>query len=116
MNVLRMRSAVSGVLVASVIIMVQGCSAVGATTMLNDGIVPGTPVFYGVVKVFSSRDIGRPYEEMGSIAVAVNAEVSGDELVRRMQQEAAKIGADAIVAYEQWGTTVTGVAIRYPRP
>jgi uncharacterized protein YbjQ (UPF0145 family) len=63
--------------------------------------------------VFASRDIGREVEELGSVSVAINDEVPGTELLWRLQREAAQLGADAIVGFEQWGTTVTGVAVRY---
>lgn len=95
--------------------LLTGCSSTGGVIMLNPGVVPGPPVFYGSVRVFASRDIGREVVELGSVSIAANAEVSGGELVSRLQREAAALGADAIVGFEQFGTTVTGVAVRYLR-
>lgn len=93
--------------------LLPGCSSGGGTVLLNSGVKPGSPVFYGTVHVFASRDIGREVEELGSVSATVNAEVPGTELLKRIQQEAARIGADAVVGFEQRGTTVTGVAVRY---
>lgn len=94
-------------------VLLTGCASSGGVTLLNPGVVGGPPVFHGNVRVFASREIGREVEELGSVSVAINDEVPGIELLWKLQQEAARLGADAIVGFEQWGTTVTGVAVRY---
>ena len=95
--------------------LVAGCSGAGAAVYLNDGVRPGTPVFYGTIQVYAARDIGRPMEEMGSICVTISAEVPGGEFLKRMQKEAGRIGAHAVVAYEQWGNSAVGIAVRPSR-
>ena len=62
---------------------------------------------------FASREIGRPTEELGSVCVTIDAEVPGEEFVKYMQKAAAKVGANAVEAYEQWGSTAVGIAVRY---
>jgi hypothetical protein len=91
----------------------SGCSYRGGITLLNEGITPGPPRFYGTVKVFVHRDIGMDVIELGSVSVAIQAEVPGTEYVTLMQKEAAKIGADAVVGYQQEGTTATGIAVKF---
>ncbi len=101
-------------LVAGVVMfLLAGCTSSGGVTLLNPGVVAGPPVFFGNVRVFASREIGREVEELGSVSIAINAEVPGTSLLWKLQREAARLGADAIVGFEQWGTTVTGVAVRY---
>jgi hypothetical protein len=93
----------------------SGCSYTGGVTLLNDGITPGPQRFYGTVKVFVHRDIGVDVIELGSVSVAIEAEVPGNEYVTLIQKEAAKIGADAVVGYEQDGTTATGIAVKFSK-
>ncbi len=93
----------------------SGCSYRGGITLLNEGVTPGPERFYGTVKVFVHRDIGVDVIELGSVSVAIQAEVPGDEYVTLIQKEAARIGADAIVGYEQDGTTATGIAVKFKK-
>ena len=92
-----------------------GCSYRGGITLLNEGITPGPPRFYGTVNVFVHRDIGVDVTELGSVSVAIQAEVPGSEYVTLIQKEAARIGADAVVGYEQDGTTATGIAVKFKK-
>ena len=64
------------------------------------------------IKVFSSREVGFTYEELGSVSVAIHGEVQSSKFLDRIRKEAATLGADAVVAYEQWGSTTTGIAVR----
>jgi hypothetical protein len=93
----------------------SGCAYKGSVTLLNEGIAPGPERFYGTVKVFVHRDIGMEVVELGSVSVAIQAEVPGSDYVTLMQKEAAKIGADAVVGYEQEGTTATGIAVKFKK-
>jgi hypothetical protein len=91
-----------------------GCSSYsGSTAFLNEAVTPGRETSYLDVQVFASRDIGIEYVELGSVCAAVNAEVQGSQYLNLIRKEAARIGADAVVSYEQWGTTATGIAVRY---
>ena len=91
----------------------HGCTYKGAVTLLNEGVTTGPERFYGTVKVFAHRDIGTEVIELGSVSVAIQAEVAGSEYVTLIQKEAARIGADAIIGYEQEGTTATGIAVQF---
>jgi len=93
----------------------SGCTYRGSINLLNDGITPGPERFYGIVKVFVHRDIGTEFIELGSVSVAIQAEVPGSEYITLIQKEAAKIGADAVVGYEQEGTTASGIAVRFKK-
>ncbi|MCK5571361.1 MAG: hypothetical protein KAJ12_01310 [Bacteroidetes bacterium] len=94
-------------------LVLAGCSSPeGSTTYLNEGITPGPGTHYLTIKVFSSREVGFKYEELGSVSAAIHGEVQSNKFLDMIRKEAAKLGADAVVAYEQWGTTATGVAVR----
>lgn len=92
-----------------------GCTYKGSVALLNEDVTPGAGRFYGIVKVFVHRDIGMEVIELGSVAVSIQAEVPGSEFITLMQKEAAKIGADAVVGYQQEGTSATGVAVRFKK-
>jgi hypothetical protein len=90
-----------------------GCATPeGSTTFLNEGITAGPETHYTTIKVFSSREVGFTYEELGSVSVAIHGEVQSGKFLDRIRKEAATLGADAVVAYEQWGTTATAIAVR----
>ncbi len=95
--------------------VISGCAWTSHVTLLNPGAQPGPERFYGTVKVFAHRDIGIEVIELGSVSVAIHAEVAGSRYVSLLQKEAARIGADAIVEYRQRGTTATGIAVRFVR-
>lgn len=97
------------------------CEACGGGTetavRLNDGVAPGAPVFNErSIGVFAARTIGRDVEELGSVCISTQSELAPEEYLIRIQREAAKIGADAIVGYEILDGTAMGIAVRYRRP
>lgn len=65
------------------------------------------------IEVYASRTIGRAIEELGSVCVSTQSELSPEEYLMRIQKEAAKIGADAIISYEIIDGTAMGIAVRY---
>ena len=94
------------------------CEACGggteATVRLNDGIAPGPPVLNETgIAVYAARDIGRNIEELGSVCISTQSELPPEEYLSRIQKEAAKIGAEAIVGYEILDGTAMGIAVRY---
>jgi uncharacterized protein YbjQ (UPF0145 family) len=91
-----------------------GCGGGEASTVhLNDGVTPGEPVFYGNVKVFTTRALGREVEELGSVCISTRSELSPEAYLTMIKKEAASVGADAIIGYEIMDGTATGVAVRY---
>ena len=84
-----------------------------STVLLNDGVAPGQPVFYGNVSVFTTRSISREVDELGSVCVSTKSELASNEYLILMQKAAATIGADAVVGYEVMDGTAMGVAVRY---
>lgn len=73
------------------------------------------------IKIYSTNDIGRPYETVG--AVVANADGGNDarEAIKELRNQASLIGADAVVGLRLevnqgfWEAAVraTGVAVRF---
>ncbi len=97
------------------LLLVEACGGGTETTVrMNDGKVPGPPVFNeNGIAVFAARAIGRDVEELGSVCVSTQSELPPEAYLLRMRKEAAKIGADAIVCYEIIDGTAMGIAVRY---
>lgn len=92
---------------------VVGCGSTASMHMLNEDLQVYTATTPTQIKVYVARDIGRDYVELGSVSTSINGELDGKKYIRKIKEEAAKIGADAIVAYQQYGTSASGIAIKY---
>jgi|WetSurMetagenome_2_1015567.scaffolds.fasta_scaffold327820_2 hypothetical protein len=90
-----------------------GCGSSAGISRLNEGITAGSPTVATDIKVYAARDIGREYAELGSVSVSIHDELDGKVYIKRIKEEAAKIGADAIVGYEQLGTSAVGIAVKF---
>jgi len=108
-----MRSLIAVLLALILVSALTGCGSSASMSRLNDGITAGTPTDATHIKVFASRDIGREYVELGSVSVSVHDELDGKVYIQRIKEEAAKIGADAVVGYVQYGTSAAGVAVKF---
>lgn len=101
-------------IIVPVLFLCAGCGGSVSTVRLNDGVTPGAPVFNSAgIRVFAARDIGRAVEELGSVCVSTQSELPPEAYLTRIQKEAAKIGADAIISYEIIDGTAMGIAVRY---
>lgn len=90
-----------------------GCGSSASMNMLNEGITVGAATAADQIRVYATRDIGREYLELGSVSVSIHGELDGKKYTSKMKEEAAKIGADAIVSYQQYGTSASGIAIKF---
>jgi uncharacterized protein YbjQ (UPF0145 family) len=110
-----MKSSLRILAVLPILLTCAGCGGGSASSVrLNDGVKPGEEVFNSAgIPVFAARTIGRDVEELGTVCVSTQSEMSPNEYVSRIQREAAKIGADAVVGYEIMEGTATGIAVRY---
>lgn len=68
------------------------------------------------VQVFSERVPNREFDEIGLIEVEGGQVVSYGKLIQRAQQEAAKIGADAIIVSRRPIKSASGLVIDGPLP
>jgi hypothetical protein len=68
------------------------------------------------VEIFSERLPGREFEEVGLIEVTGPGAASYGKLVKRAQQEGAKLGADAIIVSRRPIRGASAVALDGPLP
>jgi hypothetical protein len=101
------------VLISVLALVLTGCGSSASFSRLNDGVTAGNATMVGDIKVYAARDIGKEYIEMGSVSVSVHNELDGKVYIQRIKEAAAKIGADAVVGYEQLGTSAVGVAVKF---
>jgi uncharacterized protein YbjQ (UPF0145 family) len=90
-----------------------GCSPTSTFSYLNDGITVGDTTSVANIKLYTTRDIGRPYIELGGVGVSFSNELEGKKYSDQLKKEAAKIGADAVVDVRQFGTTASGIAVKF---
>ena len=72
------------------------------------------------VAVYSTEDAGKPYTAIGAVIVSADAANDAKPTVAKLKQEAAKLGADAIVnlklrySYGFWGLALeaSGTAVK----
>ncbi len=95
----------------TMVIFLTGCG-IESMYYLNDGvkILPATSV--NKVMILSERTVpDTSYIEMGYVSVHVTNVSSGDELKRAIKEEAASIGADAVIDFRIFGAG--GIAGNY---
>ena len=93
------------------VIFLTGCG-IESMYYLNDGvkILPATSA--NKVMILSERAVpDTSYIEMGYVSVHVTNVSSGDELKRAIKEEAASIGADAVIDFRIFGAG--GIAGNY---
>ena len=91
------------------ILLFSGCAT--SVGYVNDGI-SYPPTSANDIKVFSTMDIDQNYVEVGYVSANITSDPSGDALKKLLKEEAAKMGADAIVSFQLWGATAEGIAVR----
>ena len=95
----------------TMVIFLTGCG-IESMYYLNDGvkILPATSA--NKVMILSERAVpDTSYIEMGYVSVHVTNVSSGDELKRAIKEEAASIGADAVIDFRIFGAG--GIAGNY---
>jgi hypothetical protein len=73
------------------------------------------------VKVYSTADIGKDFMIIGQVVASADAGTNSEKAVNHLKEEAAKLGADAIInlrleidsGYWQNAIKATGVAVKY---
>jgi hypothetical protein len=108
-----MRTLIAVLLTFTLSTALLGCGSSASMSRLNEGVTAATPTLAADIKVYAARDIDRGYIELGSVSVSVHNELDGKVYVKRIKEEAARIGADAIVGYEQLGTSAVGIAVKF---
>ncbi len=92
------------------VLMIYSCST--SIGYINDGI-DYPPTSMEQIKVYSEKIADADYVEVGYVSANITDNASGDKLKELLKKEAAKMGADAIVSFQLWGTTAEGIAIKY---
>jgi hypothetical protein len=84
--------------VLSILLLFLGCAAMTHTLTGKDPGLRYSPTTKEQIKIYFSSDIGHEYAEIGYVAVEKgnNPEVAKDLL----KEEAAKLGADAIINFQ----------------
>jgi hypothetical protein len=95
------------------ILVLSGCGSTASFSRLNEGVSVASSTKAEAIKVFAATEIGREYIQLGSVSFSSHGELNGKVYVQKIKEAAAKIGADAIVAYEQYGTSASGIAVKY---
>ena len=105
----------SGSLILLSALLFSACGGgLAAIVRLNDGVKAGEPVLNSAnIPVFAARTLYRTVEELGTVCVSTQSELPPEDYISKIQKEAAKIGADAVVGYEIMDGTATGIAVRY---
>ena len=70
-------------IVLPLLLLYAGCGGSVSTVRLNDGVIPGPPVFNSAgIKVFAARAIGRAVEELGSVCVSTQSDGQVQHITR----------------------------------
>jgi hypothetical protein len=99
------------VFIVSIMILLGGCTA--TTVYLNQGVQKYSPTQMKSVKIFAERNISKEYTEIGYVAVHHTNTDNGDDLKNLVREEAASVGADAVVNFKIYGLTAGGIAVKY---
>jgi len=94
----------------TLVMLVSGCATVKINygSLTNDSF-PSKDENAEIL--LTTKDIDRPYEEVGIISASVTGEgITFEEMNQRMKEKAREIGADAIIKIE-YGTTNGGIMI-----
>lgn len=103
-----------------VILVTSGCSSV-AHLKTNDDSVHAAKTDPKTIKVYSTKEIGRPCRILGLVVANADASENAAKSVDHLKEEAAELGANAIVdmrleaSYGMWesGIKSTGITVRY---
>ena len=95
------------------VVVFFGCGSTASFSDLNAGISAGPAKSAADVKVYVAKDIGSHYTELGSVSCSLHGELDGTKYIARIKEEAAKIGADAVVGYVQYGNGASGIAVKF---
>ena len=110
---MKINKSVSGIIL--IMIFLVGC--VRVTSSLNDEIVAANATQAGQIKVYAARTIEGNYYEMGALAIhsleGSTPDLMGNRLRDLIKEEAAKIGADAVIAFRIDGVRAQGIAVKY---
>jgi hypothetical protein len=90
-----------------------GCVSTSAFSFLNEGVSAPSATQASAIKIYTDSNIGRPYKELGGVSVSLANELDGKKYSEKLKQEAAKIGADAIVNFRQFSTVASGIAVKF---
>ncbi|MBX2990993.1 MAG: hypothetical protein KF749_07475 [Bacteroidetes bacterium] len=93
--------------------LLAGCGSTAGFSTLNPGITSEQATASETIRIYASKDIGRSYVELGSVAVSLHNELNGAKYIARIKEEAAKIGADAVVGFVQYGNGASGIAVKF---
>lgn len=90
-----------------------GCISTSTFSFLNEGVSAPSATQASAIKIYTGTDVGRPYTELGGVSVSIANELDGKKYSEKLKQEAAKIGADAIIDFRQFSTVASGIAIKF---
>ena len=113
-----MRSSIFVVLLAVAIAFGAGCTGYGKYMITSEALPPTNE---NDVRVYAITKPGGNYTTLGYLSVYTsNAQDGGDELKRKLKEEAALIGADAIIAFKLnqesgGGGGAEGIAIKFKK-
>lgn len=93
------------------LLTVIGCTA--STGYINENIDAFPPTEIENIKVYSKKPTEKNYIEIGYVAAHITSGASGDALKLALKKEAAKMGADAIIAFQLMGVTAEGIAVKF---
>ena len=98
----------------AVVVVFFMCGCTASMHFINDGskLYPAnSPEKIQIVSQSSS--LNKDYTEMGYVSVNITNTTSGDQLKEALKEEAASIGADAVVDFRIFGATAGGIAVKF---
>jgi len=102
------------ILQATVAIAFFMCGCTASMHVINEGSKLYPANSPERIMVVSQRAIvNKDYTEMGYVSVNITNATGGDELKEAVKEEAASIGADAIVDFRIFGATAGGIAVKF---
>jgi hypothetical protein len=120
----------------SVFAFLTACSYVSVQSHAYLGMPKLTPTAPASIEILHAPP-KRPCEKIGEITLEPQGNPTNTEIEKKLREEAAKMGADAVVivsdttrlmgqyasgpwwdgqVYPEWGRFIVSVAIRYPQP
>ncbi len=99
-------------IVIIIVILLSGCTA--SMHYINDGAKIYPAINPESVLIVSERTIeNKDFVEIGYVAINITNANNGDQLKNAMKEEAASIGADAVIDFRIFGLTAGGIAVKY---
>jgi hypothetical protein len=101
------------IIIFLLLLLLMGCGSTASFSYLNDGVSVKDSTNIANIKLFTTRDIGRSYIELGGVGVSFASELEGKKYADLIKKEAAKIGADAVINVRQVGNMASGIAVKF---